>query len=207
MANLSQLALQAISHAQAGRVKEAEEQYRQLIKLSPNPTARILLASLLPAIYSSMEDLHRWRKRLETNVQALVSQGVRHDVTDNLAVPEFLAQYHGLNDRLLQESRVKLYAAPQNRDWGRKRPRAAADKIRVGMVSKYFRDHTIGRLSQGLAAKLPREDFQLTLLSVDPRRDDLAEFFRRNCDQFLTVPASMPQARRMIADLQLDVLY
>ncbi|MGD0770976.1 MAG: hypothetical protein ABSB42_22560 [Tepidisphaeraceae bacterium] len=207
MVNLSQLALQAISRAQAGRVKEAEELYRQLIKLSPNPTARILLASLLPPVYSSMEDMRYWRKRLETNVQALVSQGVRHDVADNLAVPEFLAQYHGLNDRSLQETRVKLYAAPQNRDWGRKRPRAAADKIRVGMVSKYFRDHTIGRLNQGLAAKLPREDFQVTLLSVAPRRDEVADFFRNNCHQFLTVPASMPQARRMIADLQLDVLY
>jgi predicted O-linked N-acetylglucosamine transferase (SPINDLY family) len=207
MANLVQLTVEGISHAQAGRIKEAEERFRLLVQLSPNPTARILLASLLPPIYQSMEDLRGWRQRLEQGIGELVRQGVRHDVTESYAVPEFFAQYQGLDDKRLQESRAKLYSAPQHSDWGRKRARAAGERIRVGIVSKYLRDHTIGRLAQGLVAQLPRGEFHLTLLSVAPGRDEVADFFKKHCDQFLPVPNSLPQARKMIADLKLDVIY
>jgi predicted O-linked N-acetylglucosamine transferase (SPINDLY family) len=203
MANLVQLTIEGISHAQAGRVKEAEERFKLLVQLSPNPTARILLASLLPPIYQSMEDLRSWRKRLEEEISQLVRQGVRHDVTDSYAVPEFFAQYQGLDDRTLQDLRSKLYSAPQNPQWGQKRVRVRAERRRVGIISKYLRDHTIGRLAQGLAAQLPRGDFHLTLLSVAPGRDEVAEFFRTHCDQFLAVPNNLSQARALITGLKL----
>jgi predicted O-linked N-acetylglucosamine transferase (SPINDLY family) len=207
MANLVQLTLEAISHAQAGRMKEAEQRFQLLSQLSPLPTGPILLASMLPPIYHSMEDLRYWRQRLEDNVRKLVNQGLKSNLSENIAVPEFFAQYHGLNDRQLQETRTRLYIAPQHPNWGRKRQRSAGEKIRVGLISKYFRDHTIGRLSQGLVAKLPREDFHITVLSGGPPKDEIAEAFRRDADQYLVMPPSLAQARELIAGLKLDILY
>jgi protein O-GlcNAc transferase len=208
--NLEQTALEGLSLARAGRVKEAEERYRILAQLSPLPTSRILLASLLPPIYQSMDDLHAWRRRLEDGIRQLVDEGVRQDITRGLAVPEFLAQYHGLNDRPLQELRAKLYVAPQDENWGKKRSRHADGRIRVGLISKYFREHTIGRLSRGLVDKLPRQDFHVTVLCIAPATDLLGEFFRSRADAYITIPEridALPDTRQMIADLNLDVIY
>src|SRR4051812_41311097 len=111
MNNLTQIATEGVTFMQMGRVKEAEERLLLLSKLSNNPTSLILLASLLPAIYTSMEDLHQWRQRLEGNLRALAAQGLRLDVSENFAPTEFYAQYQGFNDRELQELRGKLYVA------------------------------------------------------------------------------------------------
>jgi protein O-GlcNAc transferase len=208
--NLEQTALEGLTLARAGRVKEAEERYRILVAESPLPTARILLASLLPPIYQSMDDLHTWRRRLEDGLRHLVEEGVRQDITRGLAVPEFLAQYHGVNDRPIQEMRAKLYAAPQEEDWGKKRPRSADGRIRVGLISKYFREHTIGRLSRGLVDKLSRDDFHVTVLCIAPANDALGEFFRTRADVYHTIPERidvLPDIRRLIAGLNLDIIY
>lgn len=207
MINLMQVAAAGLAHAQAGRMAEAEACFQTVAKLSPIPTAPILRASLLPPIYQSIEDVRHWRHRLERSIGELVDQGLRQHLALQFAVPEFLAQYQGLNDRPLQELRARLYIAPQNVAWSKKRERKPGEKIRVGLISKYFRDHTIGRLMQGVVAKLPREDFHVTVLSVGDPRDPIADFYRRHADYYAVVPEKLPQCRQLVIDSQLDVIY
>jgi predicted O-linked N-acetylglucosamine transferase (SPINDLY family) len=146
-------------------------------------------------------------------MRILIEQGVRQDVTQGLAVPEFLAQYHGLNDRNLQEMRAKLYVAPQEDHWGKKHPRRADGRIRLALCSKYLREHTIGRLNRGLLDKLPREDFHITVMCVggvkDPAKDSLGDFFHTKADAYYAIPERielMPDIRRTIANLKLDII-
>jgi len=203
-------ALEGLLLARAGKVREAEEKLRTLILQSNVPTGRILLASLLPPIYQSMDDLHHWRTRLETGLRQLVDEGVRQNLEHSFAVPEFMAQYHGVNDRDLQALRARLYLAPQDDDWCGKRSPAADGRIRVGMVSKYFKEHTIGHLNIGLPAKLPRSDFHVTVLATGPAKDEIGDAFRRHADSYISLPDRvelLPEIRRMIAGLKLDVLY
>lgn len=206
MNNPMQMAAVGLAHAEAGRVKEAEEIFRFLDVTNPSPMSPIIIAGLLPAIYQSMEELRTWRQRLEQKMRQLVVDKVHLEVTQNFAVPEFFAQYQGLNDRELQEIRAKLYLAPQNPQWGRKRERGAG-KIRVGVISRYLKNHTIGRLMQGLVAKLPRTDFHVTVLTIGQAQDDVADFFRKQADSYLLVPTSLPEARQLIVGANLDVLY
>jgi protein O-GlcNAc transferase len=210
MFNPEQTALEGVLLSRAGRVREAEQKLQLLVQHDPQPTARILLASLLPPIYQSMHELLHWRNRLESAIRQLLDDNIRQDLDRSFAVPEFMAQYHGLNDRQLQQWRANLYNAPQNDQWSKRRPRPADGKIRVGLVSKYFKDHTIGRLNEGLVAKLPRSDFHVSVLAVGDARDDIGDLFRQHADNYIGLPeqvSALPEVRRIIAGLNLDILY
>jgi predicted O-linked N-acetylglucosamine transferase (SPINDLY family) len=210
MLNSEQTALEGVLLARAGKMNDAEAKFRQLVQQDPQTTSLILLASLLPPVYQSMDDLHQWRNRLEGQLRQIVDAGLKQDLEQSFAVPDLLAHYMGLNDRPLQELRAKLYTAPQNQDWVRKREPSADGKIRVGLISKYFKDHPIGRMNLGLVAKLPKQDFHITVLSAGESNDDIGDQYRRHADKYITLPeqiSALPEIRRMIAGLNLDVLY
>lgn len=210
MLNSEQTALEGMLLARIGKVREAEEKYRQLIQQDPQPTSLILLASLLPTIYQSVEEIHHWRHRLEEQLKQIIAAGLKQDLERSFAVPDFLAQCQGMNDRPLQELRAQLYTAPQNQEWGKKRERAADGRIRIGLISKYFKDHPIGRLNMGLLPKLPRKDFHVTVLAAGHATDSMSEQFRQHADAYITLPErvdALPELRQMIASLNLDILY
>jgi protein O-GlcNAc transferase len=196
--------LQGLNHAQAGRLAQAEQCYRQVLAFDPNPTTRILLAGLLPPIYLSNDELQQWRAKLTSNLQALHRDGLALDVTTQYAVPEFFVTYQGMNDRELQKMRASLYRAPAEILFPSHRPKG---KIRVGFISGHFREHTIGRLNLGLVSRLDPEQFHVTVIATNPPRGELAEQFRERADTYLDIPADGNYARRIIAGLKLDVLF
>ncbi len=201
-----QLAAEGLTHSQAGRVRQAEQLFDQLWTQTRNPSARILYAGVLPAIYQSMDEVRSYRSQLEQRLKQLAREKLKFDVTNSYAVPSFYAQYHGLNDRALQEIRASLYLAPQFPEAAHKRPRAG-DKLRVGIITKYFREHTIGRLVQGLIASLPRQQLHVSALAFFAPKDDIGEAVKNAADRFLLLPVSPQHARRAILDARFDALY
>jgi predicted O-linked N-acetylglucosamine transferase (SPINDLY family) len=171
----------------------------------------IIIAGLLPVIYQSQEDLEFWRGEIERKMRKLAADGVKMDVTRSFAVPEFMATYQGYNDRELQTIRANLYTAPQNPDFLLKRPIAtpgqAPPKIRVALISAHFKNHTIGRLMMGLVAKLPRDNFHVTVLLLNKPQDDVAQFFLDHADTCAILPPDLARMRAVMTSGKFDVLY
>lgn len=196
--------LQGLNHAQAGRLQQAEQCYRQVLAFDPNPTTRILLAGLVPPVYLSMQELTDTRTKLVNQFSALKRDGVSLDVTGQYAVPEFFVTYQGLNDRDLQKLRASLYRAPREMMLPSKR---RGERIRVGLASAHFRDHTIGRLNMGLIAQLDPKQFDVTVFVTGPQKGDLAEFIRDHAESYIELPNDLNYSRRIIAGQKLDVLF
>src|SRR3954466_2188063 len=144
-----QLILQGLSHMSAGRMKEAEQCYRTVQQRDPNPTTHFLLATMLPPVYASRDDLTAWRKRFIDNVRQLAKQKITLDLSQHLAVPTFTTAYQGMNDLEMHRELTSLYRPPPDPELPPRAP-GARGKIRVGFISSYFRDHTIGKLNLGL---------------------------------------------------------
>jgi predicted O-linked N-acetylglucosamine transferase (SPINDLY family) len=191
--------------ADQGMIAEARASYEQACRLKPGHRVRIILATVLPLVYDSMSHLLAERQQLVDNVRRLSTEGVVLDVTREAAQNPFFLAYQGMNDRDLLRQMRRLYAAPSSGAAPRP-PVGAGSKIRVGFISAFFKNHTIGRLMQGLIANLSRDRFAVTVLSSATKSDEITESIRRHADQFLTVPLDLPAARRLIADQELDVL-
>jgi protein O-GlcNAc transferase len=196
-----------LGHALVDALKldEALASYEQSLRLKPDPRLRVFLATLMPAMLRSTSEIQKWRERLTTEVRRLHEEGVKFDLTRQAAVPTFYLAYHGMNDRDLQREIARLYDV--RAVTLRERPAGLRAKIRIGFISRYFKNHTIGWLMRGLIAKLSREFFDVTVLSVGAHSDAPAQWIREHSDHYVVLPHSVAQARHIIAQQQLDVLF
>jgi uncharacterized protein (TIGR03032 family) len=186
-----------------GRTDEGVVHLKEAQRAQPADINRALIATALPVIYESVEDLVRRRRRLVEGVQQLVDQQVTIDTADTLVPTNFFAAYQGENDRELHANLGRIYRGHSVLEQSAAR---AGGRPRIGFLSAYFRDHTIGRLNLGRIERLSHDKFEVVVLSVGKHDDPLAESFRRAADRFVAVPREVAAARRLIAEQQLDLL-
>jgi predicted O-linked N-acetylglucosamine transferase (SPINDLY family) len=196
----------ALAYAEKGEMDLVCANYEEAARLLPTAWNRILPALVLPAIYSSLEELQRWRQRLIDRVAALRRDQVVYTLTNEVTHTLFFLPYHGLNDRDIQREVAGLYAAP-NEDLPFPPQQQPSGKIKLGFISRHLRNHTIARLNHGLIAQLSRDDFAVTALAFEPGKDELANFIRAHVDTYVELPLSLAAARRLVAQQGLDVLF
>lgn len=175
-------------------------------KASPHPMNFVLAANVLPVIYESMDQLNYWRGRLASRLHDLVESGVTIDTTDNVIPTSFFYAYQGENDRPLMQQLAKVYQNIECCAAGNGQYKAPGKQIRVGFVSSYFCNHTIGRLNLGVIERLSRDDFEVTVISLRSHQDGYAELYRKAADHFVELPRQPAVVRDAIAEMGLDIL-
>jgi protein O-GlcNAc transferase len=196
-----------------GRSAESLAAYARAESLQPTLALRAKQAALISPIVVSREAMAAERERM---AQALL-------VVDDPALPRiddpiesglwtnFYLAYHGLCDRDLQQLSAQAYrrlcptldhVAPHCA-----LPRRPG-RIRIGLISQFFYNHSIGRTSKGLIAQLDRADFEVTAIFIAPGvDDDFSGFIRAQAEHSIDVPQQLAAARRQIEALQLDILF
>jgi predicted O-linked N-acetylglucosamine transferase (SPINDLY family) len=191
-----------------GDSEGALREYEQLLRIWPSPISRMLSATVLPVIYDTSADVQAWRQRLTRLLREIADSGVRIDTTRSQIPTSFLLAYQGENDREIAREFGRIY---QGRDLCQPRlpvpqPGEAPHRLRIGFLSAFFRDHTIGRLNLGAVRHMSRDKFEVSVLSAGTAHDDWTETFAAAADHFLTIPRNVELARQSIAEQQLDVL-
>ncbi|MBX3415486.1 MAG: tetratricopeptide repeat protein [Pirellulales bacterium] len=188
-----------------GQLDEARKALQRALELQPDNLVRVMLATALPPVYASLDDLHARRAGLEQNLTQLIADGVTLDTTRTIVPTMFYIAYQGQNDRRVQEDLARIYRAPHLPP---PRGRRTADgRVRVGFLSRYFREHTIGRLNLGLIKHLSRERFEVHVIAGGTHQDGTAEEFRRHADHFHVLPYDPQRSRQMVRDLELQLIF
>jgi predicted O-linked N-acetylglucosamine transferase (SPINDLY family) len=190
-----------------GRVEETTAYYHEALRLSGKAALRLQIAMALPPIYDSNEQLQSYRNQLVNELDVLSAEGVRFNPLKDRLPNWFYLAYQGLDDRAIHESIARLCVADDD-DRGRPCDRSPRpdNRIRIGFVSSFLKDHTIGQLFRGLIDRLSRERFHVSVVSLQPARDDIAQQIRASADAAIELPKDLSLARQQIANLQLDVL-
>ena len=79
-------------------------------------------------------------------------------------------------------------------------------KIKIGIISRYLRGHTIGNLNYGLIKHLDREKFHVSVLGFPGMKDKLSAEVADAADQTFILPAQLAPARQIISQQALDIL-
>lgn len=173
--------------------------------------ARLKAACVLPQVIPSQGRITADRAR----IAAALSQAPSVTTPDAFAAggfPNFYLAYQGENDRALQQALAQFYLRfSPNLAFEASHvpvPRAGR-RIRIGLLSRHFFDHTIAYLNRGLIAGLDRDRFDLTLIRIPSglAPDDTALELERMAGQVCELPLDLPAARAKIAALNLDVLH
>ena len=199
-------------HEMSGDRDAAREAIGRAMVKAPSSSFTIKNALLLPVVYADKADLDDSRQVFAKGLKELLASplAIKDPVLEGARGPFFLA-YQGQNDRHLAEQLADIYrracpllvfTAPHCL-----RSRRRTGRLRIGFLSRYFSNHTIGKLNRGLIARLPRGRFEVYVFSIGNAADELAKEIQVSADVFVRLDSNLKGAAQRIADMELDVLH
>ena len=195
---------------------EAAAAYAQAQGLKPSLALRAKMATLLSPVVASREAIQQERSEMGAQLQALCDEDHAGSlIADPMGAAlwtNFYLAYHGLPNRALQAQTAQMYArlVPSLNYVAPVRETKAhpTGKIRIGLISQFFHNHSIGRTSRGLFEQLSKERFDVTAIFIAPTVDDeYAKFIRQHADRSVVVPQDLKLARAAIVAEGLDILF
>ncbi len=210
------LANLAKAQSRSGRYRAARETWLRL-HAHPRATDRdryALYAALqLPAIAQDEAEIDAVRAEVAAALAGLAARplAIAHP-EDGYAMPFFLS-YHGRGNRelfvalaqILRRATPSLsFIAPHCTGYaGPHGPR-----LRVGFISAFLHNHSIGHTTRGFIAELDRRRFEVVTLRLPPFvHDELARTIDADSDRVVRVDGTLPEMRSTIAAQALDVLF
>jgi protein O-GlcNAc transferase len=208
-------ALAAASQAelQAGDLDAALDGFARLESMPDGERWRFMRAIAWPPIVESRAQIALRRESAGRALDALIEQPARLvDPPREVGMTSFYANYQGFDDTALQAKLAQAYRlACPSLEWSAPqvgRPRLASRRIRLGILSSYLRNHTIGRLNIGLAQRLDRSRFELVVLRPEGEGDALSRAYDDAADGgSVALPHDLDAARRKAAECELDALF
>lgn len=198
-----------------GDFEDALAAYDRVLARDPeNWGLRIQRTLSLPVIPDSVEQIRGLRRIVKAGIADIAARAPRiPDLYRSVGQTSFYFSFHNQNDRELQETLADLYlrccpdlgwTAPHCRGT---EARPAAGRLRVGFVSAFLREHSIGKLFAGVIEQLAREHFEVCVIRPVGKRDAVSEAIDSTADRVVTIPRELEAARRAIAGLELDILF
>jgi predicted O-linked N-acetylglucosamine transferase (SPINDLY family) len=202
-----------------GRVDEATLRHRQALAVNPtHADAKFgLCMAQLPIIYQNMDEITERRAAYKEHLREICRDLGHPKVAAHLAKgvgsnqPFYLA-YQGRNDRDLQAlygSAVCKIMAERFPGVALPPPPGPGEPVRVGIVSEYFRDHTVWKLLiKGWVSQLDRRRFRVFGYHTGRQRDATTKAAASLCDHFAEGPLPADRWREAIlADAPHILIY
>jgi predicted O-linked N-acetylglucosamine transferase (SPINDLY family) len=197
-----------------GRLEAALASYEEAYALDPDPGVRVNMATLLPVIPQSRDEIACWRGRLERELDAILEDPAFRldDPLLQVGTTQFHLAYHGLSDRALQEKIARFYLtacpglawiAPHCRPDALRQERR---RYRIGFISSFFRYHTISKVTRGLIEHLDPAQFEVVMLNLGAE-DDWTIRMATSAERSLRLSGSLADIREAIAAEELDLLF
>lgn len=199
-----------------GKLDEAVASFDRALALAPSSLKYAWMSKLwLPIILPPDHDAAAHRERYRQRIAALKEASGALTAPDTLHLPSmFHLAYDTVDDRATLEELAGLYRAkvpavtyeaPHIGDWYSPQ---GGRRLRIGFLSEFFWDHTIGKLYRGLIRHLDRSRFEVVLINApQAKRDSVADQLDAIADKSLRLAPSLAVQQQAVAEQQLDVLF
>ena len=199
----------------------ALDAYQRSLELRPNDlTTTARAALLLPNIYGSEAHLAACRQRYEGGVDYLhanvetLSQGINRERFGISAPSNFLLAYQGGDDTQLQRhygefiQKLLARAIPRQADAinPQQRNTVAGRRIRVGFLSRFFFNSTVGNYFASWITDLDRSVFEVFVYQKLVVEDELATRLGQTADHYVQADENFTFFSQRIAADALDIL-
>lgn len=209
------LSLLAEKLPEIGENEEGRRVARQVLSMLPPeqlPARRLRFAHTLPVVADSGQEIEEARAHLLDLLDELereVDRGLRFQAHEAVGQMPFMLTYHGRDNfeirtklaRLLRKADASLtFTAPHIRQ-----PRKSG-RIRVGFLSGLWGNSSITKSTLGFIVNLDRERFEVVTLAFGEASGVMADLLIQHSDEFVVLPQAVLDARRRVAECELDVL-
>jgi protein O-GlcNAc transferase len=172
--------------------EEARYHYDRAIAVTPPHGAALWARCMveLPILYQTQEQIGFQRARYTKELERLSTKSVDPSVANALgkavgSCQPFFLPYQGESDRQLQSTYGSMVARVlQNNNVSSPRP-PLSQKVRIGIVSGYFCEHTIWRLMlKGWLTELDRSCFEVHVYHTGAIEDAQTALAAKACDRY-----------------------
>ncbi len=180
--------------------------YRRALAAGSEDATLLRYALVAPIFCRDATDISAQRERVLGNLRALEHQPLQiADPARALGNPGFYFAYQGQDELEFQTRLAGLTA----RAWQPPAltPVSRPSQPRIAFVSAHFKAHTIGRLYAPLVERLPRDGFDLAVVSIGRHDDALAHRYAAAADIYVAVDEDLEAARRTLHALAPDVIF
>jgi protein O-GlcNAc transferase len=198
---------------------EAATFYQRALSLKPNGLKAFIGAHLaLPAIYSNTTELLALRKRYSEGLKTLRDNTENFleieskELLSGLSWTNFYLAYQGQDDKFLQVeyahfvADILRVAAPDLMQPIRRDPAASQRRLRIGFLSSFMRDCTVGSYFKSWVTSLDREKFEIYCYYIGHIQDQVTQEFTDASDYYKHLVGDVGYIGREIKKDQLDIL-
>ena len=198
-----------------GVVGKARAHLQRALEIEPeNAVLRLKLATLLPIIAESKQQILEYRERFGEKISTLTRDNISiENPAWDIERTNFYLAYHGMDDKPMQEAVARFYqgacpslsfVAPHCRT---AMPVNIERPIRLGFISRYFRDHAIGWTFGRALAAYPKDRFRTFLYTFEGDLDNVWQEMSKQADNAVILPEhNLAACRKAIAADKLDIL-
>lgn len=203
-----------------GKYDEGNRFYQKALAINPEyARAKWLLHLSLPILYKNSEEILYYRKKFSADLEKLIettkldtTEQKRSALTGVGTATNFYLQYQGLNDLALQKRYgdfVCQVMSANYPEWSqpRKMPSPGKNKkIRLGYVSSYMKNHTVGVFLMGWLEYANKNDFEIYCYHISGESDNLTQKFRELSDHYYQMPGNLEKMAERITSDNLHIL-
>jgi len=194
-----------------GLAEEAINTYNRAQNIHAHDGLRIKAAVTLPVVYKSLDHIEEVRENLELKLEKLLEEDL--DVSNpslETSTTNFFLAYQNYNDRDLQEiiANIHLNSCPRlgwtaphcdGVEFGR-------EKIKIGFLSAYFYRHSVGRMMVGLISQIPKDLFEVVVITTKGQNDFIAQKIQGAADHLIYLSENFFEMQEEIGRQKLDAL-
>ena len=204
-----------------GNLEAAVAAYQQALNIRTDyALAKFgLCMSQLPIIYSSVDEIHLRRNQYQQHLQDLAQYyqiahpQQRAEAADAVgSLQPFYLAYQGRNDRDLQQiygemiCQIVASGYPQGRQRISLPNLPANQKVRVGFLTGFFRDHSCWKLMKGWVENLDKSELELFGYHTGGQQDRETVKAAKAFDKFIQGPLPPQKWVEVIEQDKLDIL-
>lgn len=170
---------------------------------------RLITGMLLPPILDSTEQIATLREKwMEVMADVEARPTFVPEPWESIGLTGYFLGYHGLADRPLMEAlaRATLASSPHLNYTAPNLAGHQGEKIKIGFLSAYMRNHSVGRVLIHLMGSLDRERFEVILFQVPNAKGHGHEMAEAAADRTVHLVNQLEMTRKTIEAEQLDVL-
>jgi len=196
-----------------GNYEATIAEYNDFIKNFNSAGAKIELACLFPTIADSKEHIEKIRKDFLKKLDDLEKENLKiSEPEKEVGIMPFYHAYHGLNNKKILEHLAEFYAkACPSLCYVSKaveEKKNVEDKIKIGFVSSYFRNHVVNKAYSSFISNLGIDKKYETYCFATKQavHNEKSRILADNVKEFVFVSESLRTARKQIEDFEPDVL-
>lgn len=192
------------------RLDEAREACDRAIAAGAGDGMRFRRATMLPSVYDSVEHVAAARRDFAAGLERLRSEGLSlPDPAASVTRIAFNLAYQGCNDRDLMVELAALFRAASPAlafEASHVGMRGGGGRLKLGFVSRFLYEQTVGSLMEGMIAGIDRTRFAVHVFAPPRPGDPTWERIAATAEHVHPLPGRLAQAQQVLAAPGLDAL-